>query len=95
WLEHEIALTRPRLILAMGGTAALTLTGRKDGLLTRRGGVEETAHGPVLLTLHPAYILRLPDASARAEALDAYTQDLAKAAHMTGLALPLRAQGQA
>ncbi|MBY6164816.1 UdgX family uracil-DNA binding protein [Pseudooceanicola nitratireducens] len=95
WLEHEIALTRPRLILAMGGTAALALTGRKDGLLTRRGGVEETAHGPVLLTLHPAYILRLPNASARAEALDAYTQDLAKAAHMTGLALPLRAQGQA
>ncbi|WP_407494836.1 UdgX family uracil-DNA binding protein [Pseudooceanicola sp. MF1-13] len=80
WLDYEIALTRPKLILAMGGTAAEALTGSRQGLMKRRGMVEETLYGPVLLTLHPAYILRLPDRDRQAEAQDWFRDDLTEAA---------------
>ena len=61
WLTQELKLVRPRLILALGGTAAETLTGSRKDLLKRRGRTEDTNHGPVFLTVHPSYILRLPD----------------------------------
>ncbi|NDV02036.1 UdgX family uracil-DNA binding protein [Pseudoroseicyclus tamaricis] len=80
WLSREIELIRPRLILALGGTAAETLTGQRAGILKRRGHVEETEYGPVLLSLHPSYILRQPDAGAQAEARADLEADLAEAA---------------
>jgi len=67
WITREIELVRPRLILSMGGTAGETLTGSRKDLLKRRGGLEETAVGPVFVTVHPAYLLRLPDAARPAE----------------------------
>ncbi len=79
WLMREIELVRPRLILAMGGTAAEALTGRRKDLLRRRGRIEETAAGPVFLTVHPAYLLRLPDAARRAEEEARFTADLSAA----------------
>lgn len=82
WLDHELALVKPRLILAMGGTAAESLTGSRDALLRRRGTVAETTRGPVLLTIHPAYILRLADPARQADALAHYRADLALAARM-------------
>ncbi len=82
WLEAELAMIRPRLIVAMGATALQTLTGSGAGLLQRRGMMEQTKKGvPVLITIHPSYLLRLPDAElARAERVR-FCQDLAKAAH--------------
>ncbi|MBM1814153.1 UdgX family uracil-DNA binding protein [Pseudosulfitobacter pseudonitzschiae] len=85
WLEAEVALVKPKLILAMGGTALLALTGTKDGILKRRGQVEDTAYGPVLVTLHPSYLLRLPDASLRAAQTDLFRADLAQAAQRARL----------
>ncbi|WP_112874058.1 UdgX family uracil-DNA binding protein [Paracoccus endophyticus] len=82
WLDLERRFIQPRLIMALGGTAAYALTGSKTGLGRRRGTVEETAAGPVMLSWHPSYILRLPDAGAAAEARAQLTEDLAQAARL-------------
>lgn len=81
WLEAERALVKPKLILAMGATAALSLTGKGDGIMKRRGTFEATEDGtPVLLTLHPSYLLRVPNAAAKAAAERDFRADLALAA---------------
>jgi probable DNA metabolism protein len=80
WLDLERQLVRPKVVLALGATAALSLTGSGDRLLQRRGKAEHLADGtPALISLHPAYILRLPDPAARAQAEAQLTDDLAGA----------------
>ncbi len=79
WLEAELKLVRPELILSMGATALQSLTGRRDGLLKRRGAVEETPHGPVFVTVHPSYLLRLPDPVRRTEETERFREDLVAA----------------
>lgn len=80
WLNAEIAQVKPRLIVAMGATAAEALTGRGDRILARRGGFEETGDGTsVLITLHPSYLLRQPDPKANAQAAKWLHQDLTAA----------------
>lgn len=76
WITQELEIVKPKLILAMGGTAAETLTGTRAGILARRGRIEETAVGPVFLTVHPSYILRLPDESLKAREFDRFTDEL-------------------
>ncbi|MFZ4163804.1 UdgX family uracil-DNA binding protein [Brevundimonas sp. NPDC058933] len=77
WLDHERKLVRPRLILALGATAGLALLGRKPAIQAERGKVIETSEGDrVLLTVHPAYLLRLPDADMRRREQAAFAADL-------------------
>ena len=67
----------------MGATAAESLTGSGKGILSRRGTVETTEDGtPVLLTLHPSYLLRVPDAAAKEAAMRDFRADLSIAARM-------------
>jgi len=83
WLNAEMAQVRPKLILGMGATAAEALTGRRDAILARRGKVEATPTGtPVLLTLHPSYLLRVPDPQAKADATAQFRDDLRMAVRM-------------
>lgn len=85
WLDLERRHVRPRLIVALGATACAALTGSGKDLLRRRGRIEAAGDGtPVLVTLHPAYILRLPDAAQRAAALAAFRADIALAAEAGG-----------
>ena len=80
WLEAEIARAKPGLIVAMGATAALALTGSGARIMARRGGVERGRMGhDVLITLHPSYLLRLPDAAAKMRATADFRADLALA----------------
>ncbi|MGR3493085.1 MAG: UdgX family uracil-DNA binding protein, partial [Shimia sp.] len=79
WLEMEEQLVKPKLILSLGGTAAEVLTGDRKGLLKRRGQLEEGRFGPTFLTVHPAYILRLPSPDQKAEAQARFTEDLSRA----------------
>jgi DNA polymerase len=80
WLTREIETVAPRLIVGMGATAAHALTGKAEGILKRRGQIEHGLHGgPVLLTVHPSYLLRLPDESLRGEAEAAFRDDLIRA----------------
>ncbi|TRD23073.1 UdgX family uracil-DNA binding protein [Palleronia caenipelagi] len=81
WLDAEIAQVRPGLIVAMGSTAAQSLTGCGAGLKARQGQIEQTPEGtPVLITWHPSYLLRLADASGRMEATNEMRRDLTIAA---------------
>ncbi|SEP80941.1 DNA polymerase [Loktanella sp. DSM 29012] len=86
WLDTERALVKPKLILALGATALASLTGDGNGLLKRRGQIEVSPDGtPIFVTVHPSYLLRLPDhESAAAET--AFTQDLRAATnHLAAL----------
>ncbi|WGH79465.1 UdgX family uracil-DNA binding protein [Jannaschia ovalis] len=79
WLGQELRAVDPALVVAMGATALHALTGKGAGLLKRRGGVERTKDGrPVLVTVHPSYLLRLPDPEARARETEAFRRDLAR-----------------
>ncbi|MBN9478790.1 MAG: UdgX family uracil-DNA binding protein [Bordetella sp.] len=80
WLDHERRLVRPRLILALGATAGLAVLGRKPAVQAERGRILTTPEGArVLLTVHPSYLLRLPDAATRAEERRRFLADLAMA----------------
>lgn len=79
WLEAEIAQVQPKLILAMGATAAEALTGRRDAILSRRGQIESARTGhPVSITLHPSYLLRIGDPREKREATALFQTDLGK-----------------
>ena len=69
WLGLELGFVRPRLTVALGASAAYALTGNAGPMKDRVGKFEQGLHdGPVLVTWHPSYILRLPDPStARAD----------------------------
>ena len=81
WLEREIAEVQPQLILGLGATAALALTGNGKGILKRRGRVEPGKMGvPVFLTLHPSSLLRQPDPTTKAQQRAAFIDDLSQVA---------------
>lgn len=62
WLERQVALLQPKVIVLLGKTAAQSLLGRQDKLAAMRGQVFEYSGIPVVVTYHPAYLLRnLPD----------------------------------
>ncbi len=83
WLEREIAQVQPKLIVAMGATAALALTGNGKGILKRRGRVERGLAGlPVFVTLHPSALLRQPDAIQQERQRSAFQSDLSAIAAM-------------
>ncbi len=88
-LESTLEDRDARLAEQEGIIAALT--GTRDGLLTRRGRVEDTPQGPVFITVHPAWILRLRDAAERTREVARFREDIATvlraprlAATMTG-----------
>jgi uracil-DNA glycosylase family protein len=77
WLRQEISLVKPRLILALGVTAAVALAGRPMVLSRERGKVIELADGHRgMVTTHPSSILRMPDQRARHAAFAALVKDL-------------------
>lgn len=77
WLAREIAQVRPRLIVGLGSTALFALLGRDLPVTRVRGRVLQRADGiPVLATVHPSYILRLPEEAARTAAYARFVEDL-------------------
>lgn len=62
YLERQIALIAPRLIVALGRSAASTLLGVDASIASLRGRVHRLHGRPLVVTYHPAYLLRnLPD----------------------------------
>ena len=89
WLGLELAFIRPRVTLALGASAGFALTGNAAPLGPRRGGVETGLHqGPVLLSWHPAYILRLSDPGQQNRARQELIADLRRAHAMAARPLP-------
>jgi DNA polymerase len=62
YLERQIALIEPRLVVALGRSAASTLLGVDASIASLRGRVHRLQGRPLIVTYHPAYLLRnLPD----------------------------------
>jgi DNA polymerase len=62
WLDRQIELIGPKIIVALGKTAAIRLTGSESSLASLRGKVHAYRGIPLVITYHPAYLLRnLPD----------------------------------
>lgn len=80
WLGLELGFIQPRITLALGASAAIALTGNAAPLAARRGRLETGLHdGPVLISWHPSYILRLTDPDQQARARQELTHDLGAA----------------
>ena len=60
FLDRQIALVRPRLLIALGRPAAQVLLGREVSIAGARGKRFERGGVPVIVTYHPAYLLRNP-----------------------------------
>lgn len=83
WLDAELAAVRPRVLVALGATAAQALLGRSFRVTRQRGIPVESDLAPfVLATVHPSSILRAPDEPARREAYAAFVADLRAAAKL-------------
>ena len=77
WLGGELELLRPDLIVALGATALYTLMGRSVGLTKERGHVLPAASGtPILVTIHPSYLLRIRDHDDRESERQRFISDL-------------------
>jgi len=81
WLEEEIRLVRPRVIVALGATAAQALLGPKFRVTEQRGQVMTSDWGAVVATVHPSAVLRAP-ADAREQAKREFFADLRRVARV-------------
>lgn len=83
YLDRQLALVRPRVVLALGRFAAQSVLGREEPIGRLRGTVHALRDGtPVVVSYHPSYLLRQPLEKAKAWAdlcLAAEVDDRAKA----------------
>jgi DNA polymerase len=77
-----LAAIAPRLVVCLGAVAAQALLGNEFRITHQRGQLlAETSIAPlVMATVHPSFVLRVPDAQARRAAFDALVADLRVAA---------------
>ncbi len=81
WLESEIAVVRPKIVVCLGATAAQALLGKQFKVTRQRGEPVTTPEGlPALATVHPSSILRAPDEAARHAEMERFVEDLRKVA---------------
>ena len=81
WYERELAVDQTRLVVAMGATAAQSVFGKITPINRNRGRLIELDDGTkALVTVHPSYLLRLPDADAKAREYQRFVDDLRMAA---------------
>jgi uracil-DNA glycosylase len=77
WLDTEIELLKPKVIVCLGATAAQALLGRTFRVTARRGEPVPSPLAPVVIaTVHPSSILRAPDDDSRREEMKRFTDDL-------------------
>lgn len=83
WLEQEIELIRPEVLVCLGATAAQALLGRSFRVTQQRGQLLPGSRVPhVLATVHPSAILRRPSAEERRAEMALFTADLAVVAEL-------------
>lgn len=81
WLDAEIEVVRPEVIVCLGATAAQALLGNKFRVTQRRGEMIPSALGPLITaTVHPSSILRAPDDEARHREMRLFVADMKKIA---------------
>lgn len=83
WLWREVDLVRPRIIVALGATAGFALAERPVAVTHERGPMT-FANRLGFLTVHPSYLLRIPDSGAKKAAFGAFVDDLRQVREMCG-----------
>lgn len=77
WLNLEIGFVRPKVIVALGATAAQSLLGKSAAISQLRGAPMQMEDGTLLfVTSHPSYLLRIPDAEGKAREQAKFEADL-------------------
>lgn len=74
WLQREMDLVHPKLVVALGATAVLALAGKALPIGANRGETHFGSHAGYI-TVHPSSLLRIPDAEAKQEAYRAFLAD--------------------
>jgi uracil-DNA glycosylase family protein len=83
WLDEEIAVIKPKVVVCLGATAAQALLGRDFRVTQHRGEFVESPLAPyVMATVHPSSILRAPDDETRHEEMRRFVADLKKLARV-------------
>jgi DNA polymerase len=76
WLDRERAMVKPAVTVLLGASAARAVLGRNVTISRERGQALRVADGVALITVHPSYLLRLPDETARQREYLALVGDL-------------------
>src|SRR6266699_3894006 len=85
WLEAELRIVKPKLVVAMGATAAQTIFGPGFRVTRERGKVLSSKLAPrVLATVHPSSLLRQPDEESRQREYEHFISDLRAALRAAG-----------
>jgi uracil-DNA glycosylase len=86
WIGQELALVKPRVTVALGATAARSLFGKTMAIGSNRGrALAMPEGGEAWITVHPSYLLRLPDEAARQDEYARFVDDLKAVAAAAGL----------
>jgi uracil-DNA glycosylase family protein len=85
WLEAELRIVKPKLVVALGATAAQTIFGPSFRVTRERGKVLSSKLAPrVLATVHPSSLLRQPDEASRQREYKHFVTDLRAALRAAG-----------
>jgi DNA polymerase len=76
WLEKELDLVNPKVVVAMGATAAQSLFGRAMAINKNRGHFLGLGDRRALITVHPSFLLRVPDEESRRAEYARFVADL-------------------
>jgi uracil-DNA glycosylase len=83
WLEAEINVVKPRVVVCLGATAAQSLLGRDFRVTQRRGEAIAWTLAPfAVATVHPSAILRASDEDARRAEYTQFVRDLQRVAEV-------------
>lgn len=89
WLEAEIELVKPKVLILLGATAAQAMMGKDFKVTERRGELLESRWGrPALATVHPSSILRQRTSEDRQRERDLFVEDLRKVAQLLATGHP-------
>ncbi len=87
WLDQEVAIVRPKVIVALGATAARSILERTVSISRERDAVHDMPNGTrVVVTVHPSYVLRLRDDPTRADVYGQLVNALRRARALAGRA---------
>jgi uracil-DNA glycosylase len=75
WLDQELRLVHPKLVVALGATAVLALAGKPLPIARHRGRADFNGHAG-FITVHPSFLLRIPDRSGREQGYRDFVRDL-------------------
>ena|SRR5215472_6654034 len=92
WLDAELQIVKPQVLVCLGASAGQALLGKDFRVTRARGNLIKSDLAPhVLATVHPASILRAPDAAAREQQRRDFVRDLKKVANLLKARRPLAA----